>query len=133
MANLTNVWRNEIYNLVALAAAPNALTALYLRLHDADPTAAGSFADEITGGSYTGKRVDNIMGAPTNGVGTNGTQVDFTGMPASTVSHWSICKSAAGTVDGDEMVQYGAFGSPIIVGAGATFSVLVGDLDVTVT
>lgn len=131
MATLTDAWANHIYDLVNRATAPPALTDVYLRLHTDDPTAAGSFADEVSGGSYTGQAIASAMGAPTAGTGSNTTQIDFADMPAAVVTHWSKCKTAAGTVDSDEMIEFGAFATPASVTGGATLPVLVGDLDST--
>lgn len=132
MATLTSAWADHIYNLVNLGTAPPAVTGVYLRLFTDDPTAAGSFADEVAGGSYTGQDITGAMSAPTDGAGTSTGDVTFAAMPAVLVSHWAKCQSAAGTGT-DEMIEFGALSVPITVGAGAPLTVTTGDLDSTVT
>lgn len=132
MGTLTNAWADHLYNLVNLGTAPPALTShVYLRLFTADPTDAGSFTDEVTGGSYAGQDIAGSMGAPTNGAGTSDAMVTFTAMPACTVTHWAKCKTAAGTLDADEMIEHGALAAPVVVSLGQNIVVLVGDLDST--
>lgn len=132
MATLTNAWANHIYNLVNLGTAPPSLGGhVYLRLFTASPTDAGSFANEVAGGTYTGQDIAGAMGAPTNGVGTSTAMVTFTGMPAVTCTHWAKCKSAAGTLDADEMIEHGALAANVVCSAGQTVVVLTGDLDST--
>lgn len=130
MATLTTSWANHIYNLVNRATAPPALTGVFLRLFTADPTATGSFTNEVAGGSYTGQNIVAAMGAPTAGVGTSTSTITFTGMPAVTVTHWGKCKSAAAT-GADEMLERGALAAPVSVAAGQPFTIAVGDLDAT--
>lgn len=130
MATLTTAWANHIYNLVNLGTAPPTLTGVYLRLFTADPTDAGSFTNEVTGGSYLGQDITSAMTGPTNGAGTSDSNISFADMPATTVSHWAKCKSAAST-GADEMIERDAFAAPIVVDAGQTLLVPVGDLNST--
>jgi hypothetical protein len=118
------------YNLLNKGVAPPALSsAVYLRLFTADPTAAGSFTAEVTGGSYTGQNIVSAMGTPTNGVGTSTAIVTYAGMPAVTVSHWAKCRTAAGTTDPDEMIERGPLSAPVTLTAGQPFDVPISDLD----
>lgn len=131
MATLTNAWANHVYNLVNLGTAPPVLTGVYLRLFTADPTDAGSFTNEVAGGTYTGQDISGSMGAPANGVGTSTGLVTFLGMPAATITHWAKCKTAAGTIDADEMIEHGALAAPVSVAEGQSVVILAGDLDST--
>jgi hypothetical protein len=130
MATLTNAWADHFYNLVNKGIAPPSLTGgVFLRLFTADPGDGGSFTNEVTGGSYTGQDITAKMSTPTNGSGTTTSAINFSNMPGVTVSHWAKCKSAAAKVDADEMIEHGALNASVILLAGQTFTVAIGDLD----
>lgn len=134
MANLSYAWADHIYNLLNLGTAPPDLSGgVFLRLFTASPGGGGSFTNEVAGGSYTGQDITGAMGAPTNGAGTSTGAVTFTDMPSVTVGYWAKCKSAAGTIDADEMIEYGSLVAPITVLAGQPFVINIGDLDASAT
>ena len=114
-ALLNHVLRNTAYT-------PSAT--LYLSLHTADPTDAGTGA-EVTGGSYARQTIS--FSAPSGNACSNSTQVTFTGMPAVTVTHvgiWSA--STAGN-----LLFYGALTASKVVAAGESFAVASAALTVT--
>jgi len=71
---MSNFLENELYDHVLRNAAYTSPANIYVSLHTADPTDDASGA-EVSGGSYA--RTAVTMGAPTNGSGTNSTDVQF--------------------------------------------------------
>ncbi len=85
--------------------------------------------NEVTGGSYA--RVQHDFAAAAAGAVTNGSNIDFTGMPACTVKAVAVCATTTeatndGIIGGDLTAQK-------TVNAGDTFRIATGDLDVTLT
>lgn len=74
MAEMSNFLENELYDHVLRNAAYTSPANIYVSLHTADPTDAGT-GTEVSGGSYA--RTAVTMGAPTNGSGTNSADVQF--------------------------------------------------------
>jgi hypothetical protein len=74
MAEMSNHLENELYDHVLRNASYTSPTNIYVSLHTADPTDAGT-GTEVSGGSYA--RTAVTMGAPTNGSGTNSVDVQF--------------------------------------------------------
>lgn len=130
MANLTNAWANTLYDLVNRAIAPPSVTTVYLRLFTSDPGAAGSFASEVTGGSYAAQPISALMAVPSNGVGVSTASITFPSMPAVTVSHWAKCITSTGTGVTD-MIEHGPLAAPVPVTAGQPFVIAAGDLSAT--
>lgn len=64
----------------------------WVSLHTADPGETG--ASEVTGGSYARQQV--AFGAASSGTLSNSAQVDFTGMPATTVVGWGVWTASSG-------------------------------------
>jgi len=64
---------------------------LYISLHTADPGETG--ANEVAGGSYARQQV--AFGAASGGTLSNSAQVDFAGMPATTVVAWGAWDAAS--------------------------------------
>ena len=89
MAEMSNHLENELYDHVLRNAAYTSPTNIYVSLHTADPTDAGT-GTEVSGGSYA--RTAVTMGAPTNGSGTNSADVQFPQSTADwgTVTHIGI-------------------------------------------
>lgn len=71
---MSNHLENELYDHVLRNATYTSPTNIYVSLHTADPTDAGT-GTEVSGGSYA--RTAVTMGAPTNGSGTNSADVQF--------------------------------------------------------
>ena len=95
----------------------------YVSLHTADPGEAG--ASEAAGGSYV--RQLGSFGAAAAGALDNDAAIDFTLMPACTVTH-------AGVWDAETAGNFlwgGALAANKTLNAGDTFRFPVGDLDVT--
>lgn len=122
MAALSDALENALLNHVLRATAYVGPTAVYLALFTADPTDANTTAGEVSGGSYGRKQI--TFGAPSGGSCSNTNQMDYTGMPAATVTHLAIYDaSTAGT-----LLFHGALSASKTVNAGDTFTVNAGGL-----
>lgn len=98
---------------------------LYLGLHTADPTVTGNSATELAGGGYV--RLSIVFGAPSNRSVVNNASITFTNLPATTITHFAIWSAQSGGA-----IQHTiAAGSGIVVSAGGTVLVPVGDIAVT--
>lgn len=86
MAGFGDLVENAVQNVVFRGIPYPYLPGTQLSLHTADPTDAGLF--EVAGGSYA--RQAGVWGAPSNGVVTLSSSVDFNGMPACTVTHFGV-------------------------------------------
>ena len=114
MARSTTL-KNVILDLYLSGATP------HISLHTTDPVGDGS--NEVTGGSYVRKPA--TFGAAAGGAADNTVAVEFTLMPACTVTHCGIWSALAGTWQ-----QGGALTASKTVNAGDTFRFPIGDLDV---
>ncbi len=103
-------------NLITVAA--------YVSLHTADPGETGT--SELTGGSYVRKLAG--LGAPSNGVSTNGSDILWTGMPAATITHVSLWDA----VSGGNCLWTGALTASKTLGAGDEFKLPASNLTVTI-
>jgi hypothetical protein len=74
MAEISNYLENAIINATLRNTSYTSPAAVYISLHTADPTDAGS-GTEVSGGSYI--RQAATFGAPSNGVSTTTADVTF--------------------------------------------------------
>jgi hypothetical protein len=92
MADKTTYFRDAVLNIMRNTSVTGFNA--YVSLHTADPGNTGT--SEVTGGSYARQLAG--FGAPADDSGvraiTNGANVDFTGMPAATVTHFAIWDAA---------------------------------------
>jgi len=123
---ISNQWEIEILDHIYNNAAAPAIVTPYIALHDGDPGETG--ANEVTGGAYA--RQAGAFGAATAGAVSNTATIDFTGMPAATVTHVGVWDSSTATAT-TNFVWGGALTASRVVGAGATFRIVIGNLDVT--
>ena len=107
--------KNQILDSYLSGATP------HISLHTADPGGDGS--NEVAGGSYARKPA--TFGAAAGGATDNTAAVEFTDMPACTVTHCGIWSAVAGTWQ-----QGGALAASKTVNVGDTFRFPVGALDV---
>lgn len=122
---LTTTQRNAILNAVFRNTAMTTYAALYVSLHTADPTDTGS--NEVTGGSYARQTVafDSAASGHTQNTGA----VNFTNMPACTVTHFAIWSAVTAGV----LLGYAALTASKSPSAGDTISFAIGDIDWDVT
>lgn len=124
--SISNQWENEILDHIFNNSAAPAVTTPWVSLHTADCGETG--ANEVTGGSYA--RQSAGFGAAAAGAVANTANIDFTGMPAVTVTHAGIWSSSTATASAN-FIWGGALTASKSVGAGSTFRIATGDLDVT--
>jgi hypothetical protein len=120
---ISNYAENKLLDAVFNAASFGLAGDPYVSLHTADSGETG--ASEVAGGSYA--RVQAAFDTAASGAVSNTAIIDFTGMPAATVTHVGIWDaSGAGN-----FLWGGALAAPKTTGAGDTLRLPAGDLDVT--
>lgn len=97
-------------------------TNTYLALFTGDPTAAGT-GPEVTGGSYARKAMLANLGAESGGQIATNAALNFTGMPACTVTHWGLFDASSG----GNLLYYGSLDLAEVVTGGATFTIASGN------
>lgn len=102
-----------------------AVTTPYVSLHTADPGETGT--SEVTAGANTYARQSASFAAASGGSITTDAALEWTDMPAVTVTHVGIWDaSTAGN-----FLWGGALADNKTTNAGDTFSIATGDLDIT--
>lgn len=129
MAALSDYLENELLDHVLVNAAYTSPTTVYVALFtDTSTTAeleAGTLTNEVSGGSYARQAV--TFSAASGGATANTGAVSFTNMPAVTVENIAIMDaSSAGNV-----LFGGALSASKTLNSGDTFTIAIGDLDVT--
>ena len=124
--SISNTWENEILDHIFNNAAAPAVATPYISLHAGDPGETG--ANEVTGGSYA--RQSGAFGNAASGQVSNTATIDFTGMPAATVTHVGVWISSTATAS-TNFIWGGALTTGKVVGAGDTFRITSGNLDVS--
>lgn len=125
MAGLAVADANALVSAEARNTAYTGPSTLYVSLHTADPGATG--ASEVSGGSYARQAV--TFAAPSGGTASNSGVLNFTGMPAVTVTHISLWDAAsAGTFH-----QSGALTSSVVVASGNTLQFAAGAITFNVS
>lgn len=97
---------------------------LYVALFTSDPGEAGG-GTEVTGGGYARQPID--FNAASGGSATSDGQVDFSNMPASTVTHMAIYDASTS----GNLLYYGVLGSPKTIEAGNTATLADDDLTIS--
>ena len=126
MSAMSNYLETALFNEVLRATNYAAPTTVYVGLHTADPTDAGSGA-EVTGGAYARQAV--TFGAPTDGAGSNSAAVTFPQATANwgTITHFGIWDAATA----GNLLLHGALTASKTVNTGDVFTFPVGQLTVT--
>lgn len=98
-------------------------TNVYLSLHTGDPTVGGG--NEVSGGSgpYARKALGAILAAESGGQIATNTDINFTGMPGVTVTHWGLYDASTG----GNLLYYGQLDLAEVITAGNTFTVKAGN------
>jgi hypothetical protein len=107
----------------AFGTAPT--TPMKLALHTADPGAAGT-ANEVAGGSYARQTV--TYNAAASGATAISGNVDFTLMPAATVTHGAVFDSAGSPV----FIISAALAGSVVCASGDTFRMTAFTITITV-
>lgn len=114
---MTNFLKDKVLNKI-FNGTDFTITGTELSLHTADPTDTGT--NEVTGGSYT--RQSLSWGTALNGEITTDLDVEFSNMPAATITH-------VGIWDGTDFLWYGALPANIQVLDGQTVRISANDLN----
>lgn len=87
MSQIGDFAENELLDAIFSQAAYTP-TNIYMSLHTADPGETGT--SEVTGGSYARQTVTSSFGAASGGTVTSTANIQWTNMPAVTVTHIGV-------------------------------------------
>jgi hypothetical protein len=126
MAEMSNYLENALVNAVLRNTSYTSPTTTYLALYTSDPTDADT-GTEISGGSY--QRQPITFGAPSNGVSTNSSAIEF---PQATAD-WGIISHVAirDAVTSGNMLFHTALDASKTINNGDIFKITSGNLSVT--
>lgn len=114
---ITTSWGNEVLGLYF-----GTTKTLYVALFTADPTLAGSLANEVAGGSYA--RQPSTFSTPSGKTVSNNAILSYPNMPACSITHIGICKTLATA----SLITYASIpGAPIAVASSAEVRFEIGD------
>jgi hypothetical protein len=126
MAEISNYLENALINATLRNTSYTSPAVVYVALHTADPTDAGT-GTEVSGGSYA--RQAATFGAPSNGVSTTTADISF---PQATASYgtvgWIAIRDA---ISGGNMLYYTALDASKTIDTGDIFKIAAGSLTVT--
>lgn len=122
MSSASDYLENHIINHLLRNQAFTPPSTLYLALYTTATTDAGG-GTEVTGGSYA--RQTFTLTAATTGATENVADINFTNLPACTVTNWGIRDA----VSSGNLLVHDTFSSPIVVTAGYNLRVIAGALD----
>ena len=120
----SNYLENKVLDHVLKNTAYTQPATLYMALHTADPGDTGT-ASEVVGGSYARQTI--AFAAASSGSAASSGAVSFAGMPAATVTHFSIQDA----VSSGNPLFTGALSSSQTLTAGQTLSFAAGAVTVT--
>ena len=126
MAEMSNYLENALINATLRNTSYTSPATVYVGLHTADPTDAGS-GTEVSGGSYA--RTSVTFGAPSNGTSTNSAAVEFPQATGNwgTVSHIGIWDASST----GNLLYHTALDSSKTIETGDIFKIASGSLSVT--
>lgn len=124
MAGMSDALSNEILDHTLSVGAFTMPVNCYISFHSASP--AGTGANEI---ASTTRQGDTAFDAAASGATANTSAITHVSMPAATVTHIGIWDA----VTSGNFLWEGALSSSVVCGAGDTFEIAAGDLDVTLT
>lgn len=123
---MSNYLENAMINAVLRNTTYTSPSTVYVGLHTADPTDAGT-GTEVSGGSYA--RTSVTFGSPSNGVSTNSAAVEFPQATADwgTVSHIGIWDASST----GNLLFHTALDTSKAIATGDIFKIASGNLSVT--
>ncbi len=124
--SLSDFAENELLDALVNNGSFAGGATVYVSLHTADPGEVGS--NEVAGGSYA-RQASGGFAAAAGGTTDNDAIIDFTLMPAETMTHVGIWDA----VTAGNFLIGGELAAPKTTNAGDTFRMAAGDLDVTLT
>jgi hypothetical protein len=95
----------------------------YLALFTSDPT-INAVGTEVAGGSYARQSI--TWGTEANGGIANSNVINFTNLPACTITHWAIYDASSG----GNMLYFGPFEINIVRTAGQAIDLAAGAVEV---
>ena len=126
MAMLSTYLENALLNATLRNTAYTSPATVYLALYTSNPTAADT-GTEVTGGSYARQSI--AFSAPSGGTTSNSATINFTAMPACTVTHMGIRDAAAA----GNLLYFGPLSASKVVNSGDTFTLNSTDLALALT
>jgi len=126
MAEMSNHLENALINATLRNTTYTSPAAVYVSLHTADPTDAGT-GTEVTGGSYV--RQAATFGAPSDGVSTTTADIEY---PQATAGYGTV--GWIGIWDADtsgNMLYHTALSTSKTIDTGDIFKIAAGSLTVT--
>jgi hypothetical protein len=126
MSEISNYLENALINGTLRATTFTAPAAVYVSLHTADPTDAGS-GTEVSGGSYA--RQAATFGAPSNGASTTTADITYPQATASygTVTHIGIFDA----LTTGNLLYHSPLNTSKTIDTGDIFKITSGSLTVT--
>jgi hypothetical protein len=126
MSEMSNYLENALINATLRNTSYTSPSTVYVALHTADPTDAGS-GTEVSGGSYA--RTAVTFGAPSNGVTTNNANVEFPQATGNwgTITHIGLWDASS---TGD-LLFHTPLDSSKVIDTGDIFRITSGNLSVT--
>ena len=128
MAEISNYLENAIINATLRATTFTSPSTIYVSLHTADPTDAGT-GTEVSGGSYARKTV--TFGAPSNGVTSSNADVTFDTATANwgTITHIGLWDA----LTTGNLLYHTALDIPKVIDTNDIFKINSGALTVTIS
>lgn len=126
MAEMSNYLENALINATLRNTSYTSPATVYVGLHTADPTDAGT-GTEVSGGSYA--RTAVTFGAPSNGVSTNSADVEFPQASGTwgTITHIGIWDASST----GNLLYHTALDASKAISSGDIFKIASGNLSVT--
>lgn len=125
MTAFSDFFELKIIDHMLRAQAYTPPATVYGALYTTATTDAGG-GTEVTGGSYARQPVS--LGAAVAGIATNSASVNFSNMPAVTVTHFGLRDA----LTAGNLLMHNALTAPVTLTAGQTFTFQVGELQVEV-
>ena len=126
MSEMSNYLENALINATLRNTSYTSPATVYVALHTADPTDAGTGA-EVSGGSYA--RTSATFGAPSDGSSTTTADITFPTATASwgTVTHIGIWDASTS----GNLLYHTPLDTSKAIDSGDVFKILTGNLTVT--
>jgi len=128
MAEISNYLENALINGTLRATSYTAPAAVYVSLHTADPTDAGTGA-EVSGGSYVRRAA--TFGAPSNGVSTTTADITY---PVATADYGTVGWIGIwDALTSGNLLYHTPLNIAKTINTGDTFKIVSGNLTVTLS
>jgi hypothetical protein len=128
MAEISNYLENALINGTLRATSYTAPAAVYVSLHTADPTDAGTGA-EVSGGSYVRRAA--TFGAPSNGVSTTTADITY---PTATADYGTVGWIGIwDALTSGNLLYHTPLNIAKTINTGDTFKIVSGNLTVTLS